>query len=133
MKMRRADRVGDQYQKELADLLQNELKDPRVPFLTSVTEVHMSQDMSHATAYISLLGKPEEKVACLKALEKASGFLRRELAQRVRLRISPELHFKLDESLERGAEMSRLIDETLRKDAEIRKESHIQQEEDTAS
>lgn len=116
MKVSRHEKVGDQYQKEMAQLIQQELKDPNIPMLTTVTAVEMSTDLSHATFYISVFGEDEKKNAALKALEKAKGFLRRELAKRVRLRIVPELHFKLDQSLEYGLSMNKLIQEALAKD-----------------
>lgn len=120
MKVARHEKVGDQYQKEMADLIQKELKDPNLPMLTTVTAVEVSSDLSHATFYISVFGQAEEKKKALQALERAKGFLRKELAGRVRLRITPELHFKLDESLEYGLSMSKLIQETLKKDEEQR-------------
>lgn len=116
MKVSRHEKVGDQYQKEMAQLIQQELKDPNLPMLTTVTAVEMSTDLSHATFYISVFGDEEKKQAALKSLEKAKGFLRKSLASRVRLRIVPELHFKLDQSLEYGLSMNQLIQATLEKD-----------------
>ena len=111
--MQRSDRVGDEIQKVVADLIQNEIKDPRLPPMTSVVEVRASRDLSHAHIYISVLGTEQQKKDCAAALKSAAGFMRREVARRVRLRISPELHFVFDESIERGIRMSRLIDEAM--------------------
>lgn len=118
----RAEKVGDQMKRELASLLQREVKDPRIPLMTGVSAVEVSSDLSHATCFMSVLGSEEEQKACLQALEKASGFLRSELAKRIRLRISPELHFRLDDSIRVGMEMSRKIDEVLARDAQLRAE-----------
>lgn len=111
--MQRSDRVGDEIQKVVADLIQHEIKDPRLPPMTSVVEVRASRDLSHAHIYISVLGTDQQKKECAAALHSASGFIRRELAHRIRLRISPELHFIVDESIERGFRMNRLIDEAM--------------------
>ena len=111
--MQRSDRVGDEIQKVVADLIQNEIKDPRLPPMTSVVEVRASRDLSHAHIYISVLGTEQQKKDCAAALKSASGFIRRELTHRMRLRVSPELHFIVDESIERGFRMSRLIDEAI--------------------
>lgn len=119
MKTKRNERAGSEYQKELANLIINELKDPRIPLLTSVTAVEITPDLSHAFCFISVFGKQEEKEACLEALEKAKGYLRKRLASLVKLRISPALHFKLDDSLEKGMAMDKLIAQTRAKDALI--------------
>ena len=111
--MQRSDRVGDEIQKVVADLIQNEIKDPRLPPMVSVMEVRASRDLSHAHIYISVLGTEQQKKDCAAALKSAAGFIRREVARRVRLRVSPELHFVVDESIERGIRMSRLIDEAM--------------------
>lgn len=111
--MQRSDRVGDEIQKVVADLIQNEIKDPRLPPMVSVVEVRASRDLSHAHIYVSVLGTAQQKKDCAAALRSASGFIRRELTARIRLRVSPELHFIVDESIERGIRMGRLIDEAM--------------------
>ncbi|MDD2579721.1 MAG: 30S ribosome-binding factor RbfA [Clostridia bacterium] len=111
--MQRSDRVGDEMRKIIADLIQNEIKDPRMPALASVTEVSVSRDLSHANVFVSVMGDEAAKARCLEALTSASGFIRRESGRRIRLRTMPELHFKIDDSIERGIRMTRLIDETL--------------------
>jgi ribosome-binding factor A len=111
--LQRSVRVGDELRTVIADLIQNDIKDPRLPALVSVTEVRASRDLSHAHVYISVLGDDEARKNCAAALKSASGYLRREVAARVRLRIAPELHFVFDESIERGIRMSRLIDEAI--------------------
>lgn len=111
--MQRSDRVGDEIRKVVADLIQNEIKDPRLPALVSVVAVDASRDLSHARIYVSVLGDEQEKKNCAAALGSAAGFIRREVAARVRLRTAPEIHFVFDDSIERGIRISRLIDEAL--------------------
>jgi len=122
MKKNRAQTVGDEIQKILSDILMNKLKDPRIPILTSVTEVKMSSDLSHATCFISVYGNDEAKAEAMKAINHASGFIRREVAQNMRLRVAPELHFKLDKSLEDAAKIEKRIDEVIAEDERKAKE-----------
>jgi ribosome-binding factor A len=111
--MQRAERVGDEIQRIVADIIQHEIKDPRLPALVSVTEVRMSRDLSHASIYISVLGDDKVKKDCAAALNSANGYIRHELTSRIRLRLAPELHFIIDESIERAIRLSRLIDEAM--------------------
>lgn len=111
--MQRSDRVGDEIRTAVADILRTGIKDPRMPDMVSVVEVKASRDLSHAHIYISVLGTEQQKKDCLAALRSANGFIRREITRRVRLRISPELHFEIDESIARGIRMSQLIDEAM--------------------
>ncbi|GIO53213.1 30S ribosome-binding factor RbfA [Paenibacillus cellulositrophicus] len=106
----RAGRVGEQIKKELSQLIQSELKDPRIGFVT-VTGVDVTNDLSQAKVYLSVLGDNEQKNNTLKALEKANGFLRSELGKRVRLRHTPELIFKFDESIAYGSHIEKLLGE----------------------
>lgn len=106
----RVGRVGEQIKKELSQLIQTELKDPRIGFLT-VTGVEVTNDLSQAKIYLSVLGDEEQKANSLKALEKANGFLRSELGKRIRLRHTPELIFKFDESIAYGSHIEKLLGE----------------------
>jgi len=116
--MQRSDRVGEEMKKILALIIREELRDPRIPLLTSVTDVKVTRDLSHANVYISVYGTEDEKKECFNALKKATSFIRREVTGRMRLRISPELHFTRDDSIETGMKISGLIDEALKKDKE---------------
>jgi ribosome-binding factor A len=109
----RADRVNEQIRRELAELLRAEVKDPRVG-MVSITEVEVTPDYAHAKVWFSTLAGEDKLPEILSGLRKASGFLRRELGRRVRIHTTPELHFVHDRSLERGADLSRLIDEASR-------------------
>ena len=106
----RAGRVGEQIKKELSQLIQMELKDPRIGFVT-VTGVEVSNDLSVAKVYLSVLGDDEAQDNALKALEKAKGFLRSELGKRIMLRHTPELVFKLDTSIEYGSRIERILND----------------------
>jgi len=109
----RKDRVNEQIRRELAELIRAEVKDPRVG-MVSITEVEVTPDYAHARVYFSTLAG-EDKIADVQlGLQKASGFLRRRLGRRVRIHTTPQLHFIHDTSLERGADLSRLIDEASR-------------------
>jgi ribosome-binding factor A len=103
-------RVADQIQKDIAQLLRLELKDPRVGFVT-VTEVEVSSDLSHAWVYYSVLpDTPEQKERTDQGLSNAKGFLRTRLGKLLGLYSAPELHFVFDDSIAQGAHLSRLID-----------------------
>ncbi|KUK10529.1 MAG: Ribosome-binding factor A [Clostridia bacterium 41_269] len=104
----RASRVAEQMKKEVSQIIQEELKDPRIGFVT-VTGVDISNDLRHAKIYISILSSGEEETKTMEALNNAKGFIRSEIGKRIRLRFTPEIIFKLDKSLERGAYINRLI------------------------
>lgn len=111
----RAARVGEQLKKELSQLLQRELKDPRIGFVT-VTSVEMSRDLEHAKVFVSVMGDEEQKRQTLEALEKAKGFLRSEAGRRLGIRRTPEIVFKMDESIDHGQRISKLLEEVKRSD-----------------
>ena len=109
----RTRRIAEQIQRELADLIRVELKDPRVTGLITVTGVEVSPDQSHAKVFFTILGDDSRKDETVEGLTRAAGFLRSQLAQRMKLRTVPELHFKYDASVERGIKLTRLIDEAV--------------------
>lgn len=100
-------------QKEIADIIRNSIKDPRLPGLVSVTAVRVTKDLRYAKVYISVFGSEQEKQNALQALKHAAGFVRREVGQRIQLRYTPEITFLLDDSIEQGMHISHLIDKTL--------------------
>ncbi|NEW05591.1 30S ribosome-binding factor RbfA [Paenibacillus sp. SYP-B3998] len=104
----RVGRVGEQIKKELSQIVQSELKDPRIGFLT-VTSVEVTNDLSLARVFLSVLGTDEEKAATLKALSTGTGYIRSELGKRIRLRKVPELQFKFDASLDYGSHIDNLL------------------------
>lgn len=105
----RVDRVKEQIMRELAELVRTGLKDPRAGFIT-INDVEVTRDYSHATIYYTVLDDNTREVTA-EALEHAKGFLRSELSKRITVFRTPELHFKYDESVERGMSISHLIDE----------------------
>ncbi|HET8817678.1 30S ribosome-binding factor RbfA [Pseudidiomarina aestuarii] len=112
----RTDRVGQQYQREIAMILQREIKDPRVSLVT-VSAVEVSRDLAYAKVFVTFMQDDDNAVkAGLKVLNEASGFIRSLLGKRVRARITPELRFVHDPSLNEGIRMSRLVDEAIRND-----------------
>jgi ribosome-binding factor A len=108
----RSTRLADQIQRDLAELIRRELKDPRVGLIT-ITDVEVSRDLSHAKVYVSSLTDTETHAHTVGALQHAAGFLRARLGHALRVRQVPELHFVYDESVERGIRLSRLIDEAV--------------------
>lgn len=109
-KNNRMTRVNDEITRELANIIRGELKDPRIGVLTSVLRVETTQDLKYCKVFISVLGNDEEKANVMKGLKSASGFIRHLLAEKINLRITPELTFKLDDSVEYGIKMSKLIE-----------------------
>jgi ribosome-binding factor A len=112
----RSDRLAHELKNEVSNLIARELRDPRLGFAT-VTEAKVSPDLSHARIYVSVLGSTEEQRTTLAALNRASGFLRRALGTRLKLRKSPQITFTLDQTIERGARMTRIIAQVAREDS----------------
>jgi ribosome-binding factor A len=108
----RARRIADQIQRELAELIRIEVNDPRVGMVT-LTDVEVTADYGHAKVFFTLLGSEQMLRETEQALQHAAGFLRTQLSHRLRLRSVPQLHFVYDASVERGARLSRLIDEAV--------------------
>ena len=106
----RPQKLGDLIQRELSELVQRELRDPRVGMIT-ITDVDVSPDFSHAKVFFTLLNTKHLEDA-KQGLRRAAGFLRSQLARRIKLYTTPELRFEYDESVERGDRLSRLIDST---------------------
>ena len=118
----RARRIADQIQRELSDIIWMEIKDPRVGLVT-ITGVEVTQDNSHAKVFFTALGEPVQQEAASRALSHAAGFLRSELAKRLKLRTVPQLRFDYDISVERGVRLSKLIDEAVSSDSADKKQS----------
>jgi len=116
---RRQDRINDLLREEISTLIAREVKDPRVQQgMTSVTEVQVSPDLRHATVFVSHLGGDSERDDVLKGLQQAAHFLHTELARRLALRNIPQLVFRFDPSIERGARLASLIQSTSRERGE---------------
>ncbi|BAF59451.1 MAG: 30S ribosome-binding factor RbfA [Pelotomaculum sp.] len=110
----RSERVAEAIKKEVSDMLRNELKDPRIGFVT-ITSVEVSKDLRYANIYASVFGSPDDQKETIEALKKAQGFIRGELGKRIRLRYTPEITFKLDQSIGRGSRVLALMEEVREK------------------
>jgi len=116
----RSRRIAEQVQRELSDIIQLELKDPRIGMIT-LTDVEMTQDNAHARIYFTLLGDASRIEEAQAGLQHAVGYLRRELAHRLKIRIVPHLHFEYDASVERGIRLYKLIETAVADDARRRR------------
>ena len=110
-------RINGEVQKELSKIIREEIKDPRIHPMTTVMAVEVAPDLKTCKAFISVLGNEEAKQSTIKGLKNAEGYIRRELARTLNLRNTPEIRFILDESIEYGVNMSKLIDDVMMKDA----------------
>ncbi|MGD9569711.1 MAG: 30S ribosome-binding factor RbfA [Sedimentibacter sp.] len=126
MANRRNNRLSGEMRRVISEIIRNEVKDPRISELLSVTDVHVTEDLKFAKVYISVYGDIEES---LKALKSAGGFIRREVGKRIKMRITPELIFEKDESIEKGIYMSSLINKVI-EDEENRKVEGAEDESD---
>jgi ribosome-binding factor A len=106
----RIERLNSLLRQEISDLVQRQVKDPRLGSFISVTAVEISSDMRHAKVFVSRLGTDNEKRETLSALASASGFIRHELSERLKIRRIPELSFKLDDTIEKADRVLRIID-----------------------
>ncbi|AFM32080.1 MULTISPECIES: 30S ribosome-binding factor RbfA [Stutzerimonas stutzeri subgroup] len=114
----RTQRIGDQMQRELALLIQRDIKDPRLGLIT-ITAVDVSRDLSHAKIFITIMGQDDDQEAVkgnLRILNDAAGFLRMQLGKSMKLRTVPQLHFNYDASIRRGVELSSLIERAVAED-----------------
>ena len=106
--MARIDKINGEVMRELANIIRN-LKDSRIPLMTSVVKVSVTNDLRYAKAYISVMGDDETKKKAMEGLKSASGFIRREIGKKIDLRYTPEFIFELDDSIEHGARIEQLL------------------------
>lgn len=114
MANRRNSRLSGEMQRVISEIIRTELKDPRLSELTSVTDVHVTEDLKFAKVFISVYGDTK---FTLDALQSAKGFIRREIGKRIKMRIIPELIFEKDDSIEKGIYMSSLINKVIEEEA----------------
>ncbi|HCC07093.1 MAG TPA: 30S ribosome-binding factor RbfA [Clostridiales bacterium] len=106
----RITKINQEMKRELSNIIDNELKDPRIKeAMTSVTNVETTTDLKHCKVFVSILGNDEVKKDILVGLKSAAGFIRKEIASRINLRVTPEFTFKIDESIEHSIHMSELF------------------------
>lgn len=110
MSFKRTDRISEEIKKELSSVIRD-LKDPRIPMMTSVVNVDVTNDLRYAKAYISVMGTDEEKKDAIKGLKAAAGFIRREIGGRIKLRCVPEFSFVEDSTIEYGAHINKLLND----------------------
>lgn len=106
----RSGRINEEVKKEISDIIRNEIRDPRLTAMTSVTRVDVTKDLRYAKIFVSIFGNDEEKKNSLSALKNSSGFLRRELGHRINLRYTPELIIELDTTIEHGMHINELLE-----------------------
>jgi len=106
----RGERIRKALIKEISDIIQRHVKDPRISGIVSVTDVDLSADYGYAKVYISIYGTEEQKENTMEAIEDSTPYVRKEVGRRIRLRHVPEIEFKMDDSLERGSRITNLID-----------------------
>lgn len=104
-------RVNGEVQRELSNIIRNEIKDPRIHPMTSIIEVNVTPDLKYCKAYISVLGNENEQKETMEGLKSAVGYIRKQLAHTLNLRYTPEIQFFLDQSIEYGIHMSHMIDD----------------------
>lgn len=111
----RAQRIAEEMKREIASIIKEDLKDPRVGFVT-VTGVEVTPDYRYAKVFVSIYGSDEEVKQALEGLEKASGFIRKEIGRRIKLRYTPELSFRFDESIRHGVRIAEILAEMQEKE-----------------
>jgi ribosome-binding factor A len=114
---KRIDRIREEVKRELSGIIR-ELKDPRIPLMTTVVLVEVTKDLRYAKAYISVMGNKEQQKAAIEGLKSAAGFIRKEIGRRVQLRYTPEFSFVLDESIEHGSRISGLLHDIIPEEGE---------------
>lgn len=120
-------RINGEVLKELSNIIRSEIKDPRINPMTSVVSVEVAPDLKTCKAYISVLGDEKSQQDTIAGLKSAEGYIRRQLARTVNLRNTPEIRFILDQSIEYGINMSKLIDEVTEHDNKM----HVEVEDET--
>ena len=121
MDLKRTRRIAQELKKEVSSIISIDLKDPRVSGLASITDVELTNDLSQAKIFVSIIGDDEEKEETIEGLNSSKGFIKKELGQRLRLRHIPDVIYVLDETIERGIYMDNLIDKVIKQDEENRK------------
>ncbi|MCI9487000.1 MAG: 30S ribosome-binding factor RbfA [Lachnospiraceae bacterium] len=123
-------RINSEVQRELSNIIRTEVKDPRIHPMTSVVAVSVAPDLKYCKAYVSVLGDENAARETLEGLRNAVGYIRRALAGSLNLRNTPEITFVLDQSIEYGVHMTRLIDEVVGTEPEILEETPERESED---
>lgn len=105
----RSGRINEEIKKEISSILMNDIKDPRLSAMVSITKVDVTKDLRYAKVFVSLFGNEESKTNSLSALKSSSGFIRREIGHRINLRYTPEIIFEIDDTIEKGMHIDKLL------------------------
>ena len=114
MPKRRTQRLDEEFRRALSEIIQKEIRDPRVSLMLGITRVDVTQDLYYAKVYVSVYDEEEKRLSTIEGLNSAGGFLRSKLNKMIRIRRIPELKFILDNSIEYSIHMSKLIDEAVK-------------------
>lgn len=120
LEYKRTDRVGEVIREEISSILLEEINDPRITYV-SITSVEVSADLKHAKVFVSILGTEQKKEEVFKGLKSARGYIQKKLGQRLRLRYTPEIIFKMDSAIERGLHIYELLTE-LKNEGDLKNE-----------
>lgn len=107
----RSGRINEEVKKEISNIIQNEVKDPRITAMVSVTKVDVTKDLRYAKVYVSIFGNEESKASTFEALKSSLGFIRREVGRKINLRYTPEIIMELDDSIEQGMHIDKILQE----------------------
>ncbi|WP_125153729.1 30S ribosome-binding factor RbfA [Clostridium rectalis] len=113
----RAGRINEEVKKEVSNIIQYDIRDPRMGAMVSVTKVDVTKDLRYAKIYVSIFGDEETKINTLSALKHSAGFIRREIGHRINLRYTPEIIIKLDDTIEHGMHIDKLLADLKEKDS----------------
>lgn len=105
----RGSRINEEMRKEISSIIRNDIKDPRIDAMISVTKVDVTKDLRYAKVYVSIFGKEESKKGTLDALKRSAGFIRREVGHRINLRYTPEILIEIDNTIEQGMHIDELL------------------------
>ncbi len=111
MTYQRVDRISEEFKKIISRIIRDEVKDPRIAQMTSITQVQVSKDLRYVKVYVSVLGSEEQRKETMEGLNRASGYIRKQLGRQIKIRYTPELQFVLDKSIEYSVEISKKINE----------------------
>lgn len=123
MEFSRNERIAEEIKKGISEIIGTNLKDPRVKGLVSITRVKVTKDLSHATIFLSFYCDEIEKEAAFDAIQSAKGFIKRELASKIRIKYMPDISFKIDESIEYGIHISKVLEEIKQQEQGKKKEN----------
>ncbi len=124
MSVKRNNRLNGEMRKIISDIIKRDVKDPRISDMLSISDINITEDLKTAKVYVSIYGESDPTI---EALNKAKGFIRRELSKKMKIRTVPELFFEKDFSIENGIYIGNLIDEVIKQDSGVKNEQDIEE------